>query len=81
MSTDEFTKLFKYMTKRFDKIEKTLEQKADKVDLNRTLDMLDSVIRRQEISDQERLVMGHQTERMERWSRELAGKIGHKLSA
>src|SRR5438045_291085 len=81
MSTDEFTKLFKYMTKRFDKIDRALEEKANKVDLERALNILDSMIKRQETCDQERLVMGHQLERVERWSHELAGKIGHKLSA
>jgi hypothetical protein len=35
MSADEFTKLFKYMEKRFDRIEKTLEGKADKTDMER----------------------------------------------
>ena len=81
MSTDEFTKLFKYMDKRFNAIEKTLEQKADKADLDRALKTLDSMIKRQETCDQKRLVMGYQMERIERWSHELAGKIGHRLTA
>lgn len=47
MSADEFTKLFQYMTDRFDRIDHTLEQKADKADVQRTLDVLDKVLKQQ----------------------------------
>jgi len=43
MSVDEFTKLFRYMTKRFDVIEKKLDEKADKTDMQRALGLLDSM--------------------------------------
>jgi hypothetical protein len=33
MSEDEFSRLFKYMTERFDKIDKALEEKASKDDM------------------------------------------------
>ena len=42
MSADEFTKLFKYMEERFDRIDKTLENKADKVDIERLFAAFDS---------------------------------------
>lgn len=63
MSQDEFTKLFTYMSGRFDTVDKTLEQKADKEDVSRILCALDTLAKRQEISDDERIVMGHQIER------------------
>jgi hypothetical protein len=81
MSEDEFTRLFKYMTKRFDKVDKNLEEKASNVDMRRVLALLDEMAKRQEISDDERLVMGHQLERLDRWTHQLAKKIGYELSA
>ena len=66
MSEDEFTRLFKYMTERFDKVDKALEEKASKADMQRVLGLLDELARRVEISDDERLVMGHQLERLDR---------------
>jgi BMFP domain-containing protein YqiC len=78
---DQLNKLTTAMVKGFDRIDKELEKKANKVDLNRALNMLDAMIKRQEVDNQERLVMSHHVERIERWSHELAGKIGHKLTA
>ena len=60
MSNDEFTKLFKYMTERFDRIDQNLDEKSSKEDMQRVLGLLDAMAKRQEISDDERLVMGHQ---------------------
>lgn len=66
MSEDEFTKLFKYMSKRFDKIDATLETKANQKDMERVLALLDALAKRVEINDDERLVMGHQLDRLDR---------------
>ena len=46
MSTDEFTRLFKYMTERFDKIDKILETKTNSDDLQKALGLLDSFAKR-----------------------------------
>lgn len=43
MSQDEFTKLFQYMTKSFDSIDKKLENMATKDDINQILTRLDSI--------------------------------------
>lgn len=80
MKNDEFTRLFKYMTERFDKIDKALGGKSSNNDMQTVLKLLDSLAKRQEISDDERLVMGHQLERLDRWTHELAKKIGYTLS-
>lgn len=80
MSEDEFTRLFKYMTERFDKVDKTLKEKASKADMQRVLGLLDALAKRLEISDEERLVMGHQLDRLNHWTQELADKIGYKLT-
>lgn len=81
MSEDEFTRLFRHMTERFDKLDKALEEKSSSADMQRVLGLLDEIAQRQEISDDERLVMGHQLERLDRWTHELAKKIGYELSS
>ena len=79
MSEDQFTKLFNYMTERFDKIDEKFETQTLRFDRIDT--MIDEMLKKQEISDDERLVMGHQLDRMNQWVQELADKIGYKLAA
>lgn len=76
----QLDKLISAMVKGFDRIDKILEQKADKADLERLYGLADSLAKRQEICDQERLVMGHQLERHNRWMHSLADKAGIQLS-
>ena len=64
----------------FDNIDKELEKKASKEDVNRLFNLMDKIAKQQEIDDDERLVMGHQLERLDRWVHEVADKIGYKLS-
>jgi methyl-accepting chemotaxis protein len=64
---------------RFRRIEE--EQRQIKADINRLFDYMDKIAKHQEIDEQERLVMGHQLERLNRWTHELADKIGYSLSA
>ncbi len=68
------------VVKGFDRMDKVLEEKASNADMQRVLGLLDEVARRQEISDDERLVVGHQLERLDRWTHELAKKIGYELT-
>jgi len=79
MSTDEFTKLFKYMTKRFDHVDEVLEVKADAKDLRTAISMIDTLSKRQEISDDERLVMAHQLTRLHEWVEQAAERINLKF--
>jgi hypothetical protein len=79
MSTDEFTKLFKYMTERFDHIDKALEEKADRADVNRIIGAIDGLAKRVEINDEERIVMAHQLGQLDQWVHQLAEKIGVEL--
>ncbi|HTE58346.1 MAG TPA: hypothetical protein VK694_06390 [Verrucomicrobiae bacterium] len=80
MSTDEFTKLFQYLQQMDRKIEKQTETMATKNNINQILNRLDSIEKQLEISEDERLVMGHQLDRLDRWVREVADKIGYKLT-
>lgn len=80
MAEGEFMKLFKYMTERFDKVDKALEDKANKANMHKIYGLLDKIIKEQEINKDERLVMGHQLDRLGRWVHEVADKIGYKLT-
>ncbi len=75
MSGDEFTKLFQYMTKRFDKIDIELASKANNDDLQRVLGLLDKISKDIEISEDERLVMSHQLTQIHDWVEKAAKKI------
>ena len=80
MTQGQFTRLFNYMQGEFDEIKKELSNKADKDDLNIVTSTLDQVIKNQEINTDERLVMGHQLDRHNRWLNQLAKKIGYELT-
>ncbi|MCX6727884.1 MAG: hypothetical protein NTX11_03680 [Candidatus Saccharibacteria bacterium] len=80
MGTDEFTKLFQYMTKRFDSADQKLENTATKQDIDQILKRLNSIEKQLEISDDERLVMGHQLDRVNRWVKAVADKIDYTLT-
>lgn len=79
MSEDQFMKLFKYMSERFDSVDKKLDSKADAKDLQQALNMLDALMKRQEISDDERLVMSHQLTRLHDWVEQAAARIDLKF--
>jgi hypothetical protein len=79
MSQDEFTRLFKYMIERFDKIDEQFAAQNRRFD--NLVSLNDQVLKRQEISEDERLVMGHQIERLDRWVHELADKVDYNLTA
>lgn len=63
----------------FDRNHKTLETKADSVDLQKALGLLDALSKRQEISDDERLVMSHQLTRLHEWVEQAAERIDLKF--
>jgi len=80
MNNDDFTKLFKYIQDFRAEVNEKLDEKASNSDMQTVLNALDSLAKSQEISDDERLVMGHQLDRLDRWTHELANKIGYTLS-
>jgi len=79
MSADEFTRLFKYMEERFDRVDKRFDDTNARID--KIMSAIDALAKRQEIDEEERLVMGHQLERLDTWVHQLAAKIGVELSA
>jgi hypothetical protein len=76
----QLDKIATIIIKGFDDINKSLDTKASKEDIERVLGLLDALSKQKEISDDERMVMGHQLERLDKWTHALADKIGYKLS-
>lgn len=80
MSQDEFTKLFKYMQKIEKKLDNVSDGMSTKQDIHSVLSRFDSIEKQLEISEDERLVVGYQLDRLNRWVHDLADKIGYKLT-
>lgn len=79
MSEDEFTKIFKYMTKRFDSIDKKLDEKASQESLERLTSTIDSFIKRLDDSEIEQASRDRQFDRLLEWAREVSKKTGIPL--
>ena len=81
--TEDVLNVLDVMMTRIDERFRGLEDSFQKQqqDIQHILNQLDNIEKRLEISEQERLVMGHQLERLDTWVHELATKIGYKLSA
>lgn len=77
MSQDEFTKLYTYMTERFDKIDEALEKKADADEVYRRLD---DIAARLDDDTTERAALTAQVERHETWIDQLAKKTQTDLA-
>ena len=59
-------------------MDKQFDNLSDRI--NNLEKLIDKVIKNQEIDEQERLVIGHRLDRLDRWVHEVADKIGYKLS-
>jgi DNA-binding ferritin-like protein len=79
MSEDQFTKLFKYMEEFRSDVNKRFDETNERID--NVMNAVMAFAKQQEISDEERLVMGHQLDRLDAWVHQLADKIGVTLSA
>lgn len=80
MGTDEFTKLFQHMHRIEVKLDGQSDVMATKNDIDQILKRLDSIEKQLEISEDERLVMGHQLDRVNRWVKAVADKIDYTLT-
>jgi len=70
MTHHRFVELEKHMDKRFSKVEK---------DIEKIFNHLDALSKRLDITEDERVVMGHQIQRAFSWLKTLADKIGVEL--
>lgn len=75
---DQFEKLFKYMEKRFDAVDKNFEQvRADIRENTLAIAELSGQIRDYHM---EMIMLARKVDRMERWIHEIAKQTGVKLS-
>lgn len=81
MSHDEFTRLYAYMERRFQAIEERLDQTVTRDEFRTFVDAVDAFAKRMEIYDHERLALGHQVDRHEKWHHQTAQAIGLNLHA
>jgi len=75
---DVIRDFMQHVDNRFNSME--AEQKKTREDISSIFNHLDSFLKQHEIGKDERLVMGHQLDRLNKWTHELAEKIGHKLT-
>ena len=77
MSEDQFTKLFKYMGKRFDAVEKRFDMQDEKIeDLRGAVAELGGQLRDYH---QEMIMLARKVDRMERWIHQIAKQTGVEL--
>ncbi len=76
MNDDQFTKLFKYMTDRFDAIEKKLDEKASQSSVDRLANTIDAFVKRLNDAEVEQAARDAQWNRLLEWAREVAKKTG-----
>lgn len=77
MSEDEFIRLFNYLQKLEQKNQR--EHELTRGEIQKVYSYLDSVIKQQEIHEQERLFANHQIDRHEGWIKQLAVSTKTKL--
>ena len=80
MAQDEFTKLFTHMNKRFDAIDKRLDETATKTQVDELLGAVSDLAGDIKSYHEELLALGHKVDRLERWIHQIAQETGVKLS-
>lgn len=75
----DFSELIQYLDERFTRIEKKLETKAEKSDVDNLTNAVDAYAKRADTYFQEMVALSHKVDRNEKWIRQLAEKLGVKL--
>lgn len=75
MSADEFQTLFKYMSERFDTIERKLDEKADAIAIDRVFSVLDDMRGLLDTDELERGALMLQVDRHENWVVRTSPKV------
>ena len=76
MSDDQFTKLFKYMEKRFNDVDARFEATASRSQLERLQVAVDRIVSRLDTDDTERAALTSQIDRHEVALRRVTKKLG-----
>ncbi|MEQ9617728.1 MAG: hypothetical protein RIG61_00960 [Deltaproteobacteria bacterium] len=79
MNENDSKELIEYLDGKFEKIGMTLENKADKADVNNLTNAVDAYIKKADTYFQEMAAMKNRMDRHDRWFQEIAQKIGIKL--
>ena len=79
MSEDEFTRLFKYVSERFESIEKKLDEKASQASIDKLTNTIDGFITRIDHYETEQIARDAQFERLLAWARKVSKKTGIPL--
>lgn len=84
---DQFTEVNKQLdriaaavVKGFERNDREHEKMATKDEVERIYGLLDDIAKRQEIADDERLVMGHQVDRINGWVEAIAKIVSYELA-
>jgi len=80
MAQDEFDRLFTYMNKEFSVINKKLDTKADKGQIDSLINSVDGIIKRLDDDQANNAARDIILNRHDRWIHEIAYKDGIKLS-
>jgi DNA-binding ferritin-like protein len=76
MSDDQFTKLFKYMEKRFNEVDARFDTTADRSQVDRLQVAVDRIASRLDTDDTERAALTSQIDRHEVVLRRVTKKLG-----
>ncbi len=76
---NDFSELIEYLDERFTKIEKQLESKAEKEDVQVLMDSVDAYSKKADTYFQEMVMLSHKVNRHEKWLRQVAEKLEIKL--
>lgn len=79
MSDDQFTKLFKYMQKRFDKVEEHLDNTASQRSVDHLASAIDSLTRYYANHEVEQVSRDAQFDRLLAWAKKVSSKAGIPL--
>ena len=76
---EEFSELIEYLDERFTRIEKQLETKAEKTDVDILLTAVDTYAKKADTYFQEMVSLSHKVDRHEKWLHQVAEKLDIKL--
>ncbi len=76
---NDFSELIEYLDERFTKIERQLESKAEKEDVQVLMDSVDVYAKKADTYFQEMVMLSHKVDRHEKWLRQVAEKLEIKL--
>lgn len=79
MSEDQFTKLFVYMEKKFDRVDTQLEQTATQSSLDGLINTIDQFVKRLDDNETEQVSRDAQFDRLLDWARKVSKQTGIPL--